>query len=58
MTEEKTIMIQKAMDLAIQHHNAGNLSKAETIYQQILEARPNQPTAFFQSKFYSTAFRK
>ena len=33
------------MNLALQHHGAGDLSKAEGIYQQILKVDPNQPVA-------------
>ena len=39
--EEKPLTIQQAIDLAVQHHNAGDLSKAEIIYQHILQADPN-----------------
>jgi Tfp pilus assembly protein PilF len=41
--QEKVLTIQEAIDLAVQHHNAGDLPKAEGIYQQILKADPNQP---------------
>ena len=34
-----------AIDIAFQYHNAGELIKAENIYQQILEVDPNQPVA-------------
>ena len=44
-TEEQTLTIQQAIDLAVQHHTAGDLPKAEGIYQQILQAEPNQPVA-------------
>jgi tetratricopeptide (TPR) repeat protein len=43
--EEQTLTIQQALDLALQHHTAGDLPKAESIYQQILQADPNQPVA-------------
>jgi len=33
------------LDLALQHHIAGDLSKAENIYQQILQTDPNCPDA-------------
>ena len=36
---------QILIDLAIQHHTAGDLSKAESIYQQILQDDPNHPDA-------------
>jgi len=42
---QQTLTIQKALDLAVQHHTAGRLSQAETIYQQILRSDPNQPIA-------------
>ena len=46
MTEQpQTLTIQQAIDLAVQHHNSGRLPQAETIYQQILQADPNQPVA-------------
>ncbi|MCH7936188.1 MAG: tetratricopeptide repeat protein, partial [Proteobacteria bacterium] len=34
-----------ALDLAVRHHGAGELSQAEAIYQKILTADPNQPVA-------------
>ena len=43
--QEQTLAIQEAIDLAVQHHAAGDLPKAEGIYQQILQADPNQPIA-------------
>jgi len=43
--QEQTLAIQQAIDLAVQHHQAGDLPKAEGIYQQILQADPNQPIA-------------
>ena len=45
MAEQPTLTIQQALDLAVQHHDAGDLPKAEGIYQQILQAEPNQPIA-------------
>ena len=36
---------QQSLDLAIQHHKAGDLPQAEGIYQQILQTEPNQPVA-------------
>ena len=39
------LTVQQAIDLALQHHGAGDLPKAEVIYQQILQADPNQPVA-------------
>ncbi|MED5396544.1 MAG: tetratricopeptide repeat protein, partial [Pseudomonadota bacterium] len=37
--------IQQSLDFAVQHHTAGRLPEAESIYQQILQADPNQPVA-------------
>ena len=37
--------IQQALDLGIQHHMAGDLGKAEGLYQQVLQADPKQPVA-------------
>jgi len=35
--------IQQAIGLGVQHHNAGRLPEAESIYQRILQTDPNQP---------------
>ena len=43
--DQKTPTIEQTLSLAMQHHNAGDLSKAEGIYQKILQADPNQPVA-------------
>ena len=43
--QQQTLTIQQALDLAVQHHNEGRLSQAESIYQQILRSDPNQPIA-------------
>ncbi len=43
--QQQTLTIQQAIDLAVQHHNAGRLPEAENIYQQILQSEPNHPTA-------------
>jgi tetratricopeptide (TPR) repeat protein len=43
--QEQKLTIQQPIDLAIQHHQTGDLAKAEGIYQQILRADPNQPIA-------------
>ncbi len=42
---QQTLAIQESIDLALQHHNAGDLLKAEGLYQQVLQADPNQPVA-------------
>lgn len=34
--------IQEALNLAVQHHNAGRLDQAEQLYRQILQTAPNQ----------------
>jgi Tfp pilus assembly protein PilF len=41
LTEQQTITIQQAIDLAVQHHIEGRLPEAEAIYQQILQVEPN-----------------
>ena len=43
--QQQTLTLQQAIDLGVQHHKAGRLSQAERIYQQILQADPNQPVA-------------
>ena len=43
--EQQTLTTQQAIDLAVQHHNAGRLPEAESICQQILKSDPNQPVA-------------
>ena len=40
---QQTLTLQEAIDLGVQHHSAGDLPKAEGIYNQILEADPDQP---------------
>ena len=42
---QQTPTIQQSLELAVRHHNAGDLAKAEGIYQQVLQADPNQPVA-------------
>ena len=44
-TEQQLETIQKNIDLAVQHHNAGRLSEAESIYREILNSVPDQPVA-------------
>jgi tetratricopeptide (TPR) repeat protein len=43
--EREIQIVQRAVDLGVEHHSAGNLDQAEIIYQRILEAHPNQPIA-------------
>ena len=45
MIEEQPLSIQQAIDLGVQHHQSGDLPKAESIYQQVLKADPDQPVA-------------
>ncbi len=42
---QNTLTIQQAIERGLQHHSAGRLPEAESIYQQILQAEPNQPEA-------------
>ena len=42
---QQTLTLQEAIDLAVQHHTSGDLSEAENLYQQVLQADPNQPVA-------------
>jgi predicted O-linked N-acetylglucosamine transferase (SPINDLY family) len=39
------LSIPQAFELAVQHHQAGRLSEAETFYRQILAAKPNHSGA-------------
>jgi protein O-GlcNAc transferase len=39
------ITIEQVMDLAVEHHKAGRISEAKTIYQQILVRQPNHADA-------------
>jgi tetratricopeptide (TPR) repeat protein len=43
--QKQTLTIQQAIGLAAQHHKKGELPEAESIYQQVLNADPNQPVA-------------
>ena len=43
--EQQTLTLQQALDLAIQHHSAGDLPSAENIYQLILQTDPDHPDA-------------
>ena len=42
---QQTLTIQQAIDLAVEHHNAGRLPEAEGLYTQILQAEPEHPVA-------------
>jgi protein O-GlcNAc transferase len=42
---QQNIAIEQAIELGLQHHNAGDLPKAEGIYQQILQVEVNHPVA-------------
>jgi protein O-GlcNAc transferase len=39
------LSLQDAIQLALRHHQAGQLREAESIYRQILQLHPNQPDA-------------
>ena len=43
--QRKTLTLQQAIDLGVQHHKEGRLSQAEAIYNQILQTNPEQPVA-------------
>ena len=43
--DQQTLTIEQALKLARQHHNSGNLSQAESIYQEVLHTDPDQPAA-------------
>lgn len=42
---ENSQTIQQALDVAIKHHAAGDLSEATSLYQRILKVVPNHPVA-------------
>ena len=42
---EKELSIEDAVDLAIQYHQAGQLTEAESIYRQVLQIDPRHPDA-------------
>ena len=42
---ENTVTLKDAIDLALRHHNAGDLETARNIYQKILQQEPDQPVA-------------
>ncbi|MFI4986818.1 MAG: tetratricopeptide repeat protein [Alphaproteobacteria bacterium] len=41
----RRLTLQQGVDLALQHHGAGNLSRAEGLYRRILQADPEHPVA-------------
>jgi len=46
--QHQNLTIRQAIGLAVQHQAAGDLGKAEDVYQQILQTEPNQPIALSQ----------
>ena len=44
-SKPQTLTLQQALDLAVEHHTSGDLPRAESIYNQILQSDPNQPQA-------------
>lgn len=40
--EQQRLILQRTLDVAVQHHMAGRLPQAENLYQQILQTHPNQ----------------
>ena len=44
---DQRLTIPQALQLAADHHRAGRLREAETLYRQILRLDPNQPDALF-----------
>jgi hypothetical protein len=42
---EQTLTFQQALDLALQHYQAGELPKIDSIYKQIMQADPNEHIA-------------
>jgi tetratricopeptide (TPR) repeat protein len=44
-TGATTVSMQQALDLAVQHHQAGRLREAEQIYRKILASDPTNPHA-------------
>ncbi len=45
MQDPQNLTVQQAIDIALQHHIAGRLSDAESLYREILQTAPNQPVA-------------
>ena len=50
--------IQQSLDLAVQHHTAGRLREAESIYQRVLDANPDQPDALHLLGVIAVQYRK
>lgn len=44
-TPSRTLTIGQALQLAITHHQAGQLQEAERLYRSIIQAQPNHPDA-------------
>ena len=44
-SEQQTITLEQALGIAVQHHTVGDLSKAKTLYEQILQTNPNHSDA-------------
>ena len=44
-SNQETLTVQQAIDNALQHHQVGDLGKAEILYKKILESNPNQSDA-------------
>ena len=43
--QQQTLPVEQAINLAMEHYNQGQLSQAESIFQQIVAAEPNHPIA-------------
>jgi len=43
--QQQSLTLKQTISLAVQHHKAGRLPQAESIYQQILQVDPDQPFA-------------
>ena len=43
--QDKEFTINEALNIAVEHHNAGRLSEADNIYRSVLNKLPNQPIA-------------
>ena len=49
--KKESFDISKAINEAIEHHKAGRLDKAESLYQKILLSNPNHPDALYYLGF-------